>query len=59
MMQTVHPSDESLQEIHCPRCGHFLLKVAGLEGMLEVKCRVCKAIMRFCVDKKTISIALS
>ncbi len=51
--------DEFLKEIHCPRCGHFLLKEAGLGGTLEIKCRTCKVTMRLCADKKIISIALS
>ena len=51
--------DESLKEIHCPRCGHFILKEAHLGGFLEIKCRTCKATMRLCADKKIISIALS
>ncbi len=59
MMPTVRARDESLEEIYCPRCGHFLLKEAGLGGTLEIKCKNCKAIMRFAADGQTISISLS
>jgi len=59
MTATNNLKDEFLKELHCPRCGHFLLKEAGLGGMLEIKCRTCKAIMRLASDGKTISIALS
>jgi len=58
MMLRSNPKDESFNEIHCPLCGHFLLKEAHLEGLLEIKCRTCKATMRLCADKKIISIAL-
>lgn len=59
MMPRVNPRDKSFKEIHCPRCGHFILKEDGLEGILEIKCRVCKAMMKFYGDKKIISITLS
>ncbi len=59
MIKAVRPEDKLLRELYCPRCGHFVLKEAGLGGTLEIKCRTCKATMRFAADGKTISIALS